>query len=104
MFCIILMAIFTNAFTAHPVADIEQWVTAVGTTALVTITMVRFGLLSLLVMSVTASLLVGFPLTFELDRWYAPIGLVGGGCALAPAVYGFWTALAGQSLFKEEAA
>jgi hypothetical protein len=102
VFCMILMAIFTEAFTAHPVEEIGAWVGAIGATTLLTVTMVRFGLLSLMSMSLTASLLVGFPLTFDLGAWYATIGLVGVLCALGLAAYGFWIALAGQPLFRDQ--
>ena len=104
VFCLLLMTLSTQAFTVHPAEEPSGWITAVCITALTTVMMVRFGLLSLLAMSVTASLLVDAPTTFDFTRWYAGIGLVGPAAALALAGYGFWIALAGQPLFKDDLA
>jgi serine/threonine-protein kinase len=61
---------------------------------------VRFGLVALASGILTVNLLLTVPLTAELSSWYA------GGMAfvslsvLALAVWGFWTSLAGQRLWK----
>jgi len=77
---------------------------AVGTAAVLVFTLVRLGLLSLVVMMITSLCLWHFPFTTDFSRWYAGLGLVGLLAFTAIAVYGFWVSLAGQPLFKDELA
>jgi serine/threonine-protein kinase len=60
----------------------------------------RFGLLTLLVGLVVQAVLLIFPATTHLSRWYAAPSLVGMTAIAALAIYGFRTALAGQPVFS----
>jgi hypothetical protein len=50
------------------------------------------------------SVIFGFPATLDFSAWYAGIGVIGPLTALALAGYGFWVALAGQPIFRDELA
>jgi len=104
VFFLIQFVINTNGFASTPAADPETWIVAVGATTLVTVVMVRFGLLTTIVMSFVAGLILDFPTTLDFSAWYAGIGLLGPLAALALAGYGFWIALAGQPLFRDDLA
>ena len=53
----------------------------------------RYGLLALVVGLVVQNVLLVFPLTSHLSRWYAPVGLAGIFVIAAVGVYGFYTSL-----------
>jgi serine/threonine protein kinase len=63
---------------------------------------VRFGLIVLAVATFTANVLLNLPFTGDLSEWYAPATI----CILlsfvALALWGYYTAVAGQKLLKEE--
>jgi serine/threonine-protein kinase len=59
----------------------------------------KFGLLALVVGFVVQNVLVVFPTTAHLSRWYASAGLAGIVVIALVAAYGFYTALAGQPIF-----
>jgi len=63
---------------------------------------VRFGLVVLAVAVFTANILLNVPYTLDFGEWYAPasVGFVLSIVVLAG--WGFFTALAGQKLFREE--
>lgn len=63
----------------------------------------RFGLLALLVGLVVQQVLLIFPATIHLSRWYAAPSLVGMTAIAALTIYGFRTALAGQPVFSMKA-
>jgi hypothetical protein len=63
----------------------------------------KFGLLTLVVGLVVQNILVVYPVTSHLSRWYAAPALAGIVAILAIAIYGFRTALAGQPLFSVDA-
>jgi hypothetical protein len=63
----------------------------------------RFGLLTLVVGLVVQQVLLIFPATIHLSRWYAAPSLVGMTAIAALAIYGFRTALAGQPAFSMKA-
>ena len=63
----------------------------------------RFGLLTLLVGLVVQQVLLIFPATIHLSRWYAAPSLVGMTAIAALTIYGFRTALAGQPAFSMKA-
>jgi len=75
---------------------------AVGTAAALLFTLVRLGLLALVVMMITSICLWHFPFTTDFSRWYAGIGMTGLVAFAAIAGYGFWVSLAGQPLFKDD--
>jgi hypothetical protein len=63
----------------------------------------RFGLLTLVVGLVVQQVLLIFPATIHLSRWYAAPSLVGMTAIAALTIYGFRTALAGQPAFSMKA-
>jgi len=63
----------------------------------------RFGLLTLVVGLVVQQVLLIFPATIHLSRWYAVPSLVGMTAIAALTIYGFRTALAGQPVFSMKA-
>jgi hypothetical protein len=60
----------------------------------------RFGLLSVIAAQFFIHLSTSYPLTTDLTAWYADSGLLALAIALAFAVYGFHTSLAGRPLFR----
>jgi hypothetical protein len=52
----------------------------------------------------TASIALVFSsiITLDFSRWYAMQGMLGVAAFVAIAAYGFWVALAGQPLLKDE--
>jgi hypothetical protein len=63
----------------------------------------RFGLLPLVVGLVVQQVLLVFPATIHLARWYAAPSLAGLAAIAALTIYGFRTALAGQPVFSLKA-
>jgi hypothetical protein len=61
----------------------------------------RFGLLALIVGLVVQNMLVAFPMTSHLGRWYASGAIAGMAVIAALALFAFYNALAGQPLFAE---
>lgn len=60
----------------------------------------RFGLLALVVGLVVQNILVTFPMTMHLSRWYASGAIAGITIIITIALFAFHTALAGQALFS----
>lgn len=63
----------------------------------------RFGLLALVVGFVVQNMLVVFPMTSHLARWYASGAIAGMVFIAAIALFAFYNALAGQPLFSAKA-
>ncbi len=63
---------------------------------------VRFGLIVLATATFTANVLLNVPFTLDSGDWYAPTSILVVLSFVALAVWGFYTALAGQKLLKEE--
>jgi len=63
----------------------------------------RFGVLALVVGLVVQNMLVVFPLTSHLGRWYASGAIAGMVAIVAIALFAFSNALAGKRLFAESA-
>ena len=59
----------------------------------------RYGLLALVSMMFLTHIRVFFPITTELSAWYATGFVISALACLALVLYGFYTSLAGQSLF-----
>jgi hypothetical protein len=97
-FCLIIITLFTGGFTRDPM----EWIGSAIAVAILLITMIRFGLLSFVVMSLAVPLIASFPTTLDFSAWYAGIGVIGPLVALALAGYGFWVALAGRPIFRDE--
>lgn len=60
----------------------------------------RFGLLALVVGLVVQNMLVTFPMTSHLSRWYASGAIAGITVIIAIALFAFYNALAGQALLN----
>jgi len=97
---IVLLGAGTNPGAEYPVVTFVLlgiiWLSIV-------LVLKRVGLLAILVGLVVQNVLVVFPMTFHLSRWYATAGLTGIVVILALTIYGFFTALAGQRIFSVEA-
>lgn len=63
----------------------------------------RFGLLALVVGLVVQNMLVVFPMTSHLSRWYASGAIAGVMIIIAIALFAMYNALAGQPLFSTKA-
>ncbi len=68
--------------------------------ALLVFMLTRYGLVAACATVLAGNLVVSFPITLDFSAWYAGIAWFGGGLALALALFGFWTALAGRPLFS----
>ncbi len=62
----------------------------------------RFGLLPVILGGSVCDLLLFLPLTFDLTAWYGYVTLLTLFVTVGVAVWGFWTALAGRPLFRDE--
>jgi serine/threonine protein kinase len=81
----------------YPAIDVAV---AAVTSAILVFVLRRYGLLSLMATIVFYILLTGLPYTTNLSAWYATNALIILGLGGALAVYGFYTSLAGQRLFR----
>ncbi len=74
-------------------------VVAALTSTIFVFVLLRYGLLMLMVTAIFTTL-TNYPYSTNLSAWYATNSLIvlGLGCALA--LYGFYTSLAGQKLFR----
>jgi serine/threonine protein kinase len=83
----------------HPLTEIPVWLVIYGVAA---IAMVRFGLIVLALGVLTVDALLNVPITLDFSNWYAARSL----CVLLGfvviAVWGFYTSLAGQRLWKDD--
>ena len=71
-----------------------------GIAALMTIVLVRFGVLALAASLLTLRMLTGFPMSFALTAWYGLPGLFALVVLAALVIFAAPTALAGRSLFE----
>lgn len=99
-------ALFVIIFTTpkiigseHPLIDGPVWMIIYGIAAFA---VVRFGLIVLAMAGFTANVLLNLPHTADFSAWYAPnvIGVLLSFVAIA--VWGFYAALAGQKVLKDE--
>ena len=95
----VFFALFTG-LTAEPGWPV-YWTVSLLVAVVFLVIMIRFGLLSLVVMVFVAPLFFSSPTTFDLSRWYAGASLIGPLIAVALAAYGFWISLAGRPIFKD---
>ena len=63
---------------------------------------VRFGLIVLAIAAFTADVLLNVPLTLDSSDWYAPVSILMLLSFVGLALWGFFNALAGQKILKEE--
>lgn len=85
--------------TNHPLIDSPVWIIIYLIAA---VAVVRFGLVALAVAVFTANLLLNVPYTLDFSDWYTPASVCFVLSIVALAGWGFYTALAGQKLLKEE--
>jgi hypothetical protein len=64
----------------------------------------RSGLLAIMTGTSLSFLLLRLPLTFDLTAWYAEVTLLVVLVVLGVATWGFWAALAGRPIFRDEIA
>jgi hypothetical protein len=93
---LVLVGAGTNTGGEYPIAT---FVFAAVIWVSIVVVLKKFGLLALVVGSVVQNVLIVFPTTSHLSRWYASAGLAGIVLIALTAVYGFYTALAGQPIF-----
>ena len=99
-------ALFVAIFTApkvlasnHLLADTLIWVSIY---AIAAIAVVRFGLIVLAVATFMANVLLNLPFSLDFSSWYATHCVFVLLAFVAIASWGFYTSLAGQSLWKDE--
>jgi hypothetical protein len=80
-----------------------EWVVAVASGVLPAVVLARYGVLALAAMTVAQQLLLRFPLTLELGRWYGRGSMFVLAVLAAMLVYGFRTALGGRPAFAARA-
>jgi serine/threonine-protein kinase len=94
---LVLIATGTNSAGEYPVFTYLYFVIIWSSIVLV---LKKVGLLAIVVGLVVQNVLVVFPMTSHLSRWYATAGLTGIVVISALALYGFFTGLAGRPLFS----
>lgn len=70
--------------------------------AIAALSLVRFGLITLAVAVFVANTLLNVPVTLDFSRWYATTAIGIPLAILAIAIWGFYTALGGQKLIRDE--
>jgi hypothetical protein len=96
-----MVIVFLGAI-ANPGGD-SFWVTFLFEAAIwlsIYLVLRRYGLLALVVGLVVQNMLVTFPITTHLSRWYASGGIAGMLAIIAIALFALHSALAGQPLFS----
>jgi serine/threonine-protein kinase len=83
----------------HPLIDGPVWLAIYGISAFA---VVRFGLIVLASAVFTANVLLNLPYTLDFSAWYATGTICVVLSFVALALWGFYTALAGQRLLKQE--
>jgi hypothetical protein len=93
---VVFLGAVTNTGGEYPIATFMFAAVIWGSIVLI---LRRFGLLALIVGLVVQNVLVVLPTTSHFFRWYSNAGLAGIVVIALAAVYGFYTALAGQPIF-----
>ena len=93
---VVLLGAGTNTGGEYPIATFLFAAVIWGSIVLI---LKKFGLLALVVGLVVQNILVVFPTTSHFSRWYSNAGLAGIVVIALAAIYGFYTALAGQPIF-----
>ena len=83
----------------HPMIEAPAWLIIYSIAA---VAVVRFGLIVLAVGIVTVDVLLNLPYSLDFSNWYAARTLCVVLGFIAVAIWGFYTALAGQRLWKSE--
>jgi hypothetical protein len=97
-------ALFVGIFTApkvlnsgHPLIEAPVWVIIYAIAALA---VVRFGLIVLATAVFTANVLLNLPFTLDFSQWYASNSIAVLLAFVALAMWGFYSSLGGQPLWK----
>ena len=96
----LLWLIFTviGALTGeHPAID---WAFSAASSAVILFVLLRYGLLTMVVMQFFILGFVFYPVTTDFSAWYAGSTIFAVAVALALMAYGFYISLAGQKLFS----
>ncbi len=94
---------FLNAWSEHGAAvGLLQLVASSIDRVLMILLMIRFGLFAAIAAVFMHEAYHRFPLTLDPTDWYFNLGLVPLGIVIALGVYGFFTALGGQRLLKDD--
>lgn len=85
--------------SSHPLLEAANAALIYGIAAFA---LVRFGLITLAVAVFVANTMLNIPITFDFSRWYASSAIMVPLGVLAIGIWGFYTAMGGQKLFKEQ--
>jgi hypothetical protein len=96
---VLVFAIPKILATNHPLIDSPVWIIIYLIAAFA---VVRFGLIVLAMAVFTANILLNLPFTLDFSAWYAPASVCMVLSIVVLAGWGFYAALAGQKLLKEE--
>ena len=83
----------------HPQIMVWIWVLVY---AIAAFAVTRFGLVTLAVAIFTANIMLSVPYTLDFSKWYTPASFAVLLSFVAIAVWGFYTSLGGQKLWKDE--
>jgi len=104
-FLLLAVVVFTLGSLSGPdgyasvALGVVQGLFAVG---LITIVLIRFGLVACIVAAFSMQVFSNAPLTFDFSKWYAGPALLPVVACAALFIYGFYIALAGRPLFRDE--
>jgi serine/threonine-protein kinase len=100
-----IVGLFLVTFTIEALAFASSgpklyWIASMLISVLVAITVSRFGLLATMAFQLFFFLTLAYPLTSDFSVWYAEAVVFPFAITLALAIYGFYTSLGGQPVFK----
>jgi hypothetical protein len=84
---VLFVGLFEATYGQHPLLSIPYGLAMGATTAWI---LLRQGLVAMFVATATQFILLGSPLTLDLDVWYGGTGLLTAGMVLAVGVLGLW--------------
>jgi hypothetical protein len=96
---VVLWAVLTLFGTLVGNLGISALPSAVIGAGLTLLVLYRYGMVALCAMLFVVHLWVFYPITTELTAWYAFDFMIGLAICVGLAIYGFYTSLAGQSVF-----
>jgi hypothetical protein len=96
---VLLFTTLRTLESSHPVLDVITGILVYGIAAF---SLVRFGLITLAVAVFVADIMLSVPVTLDFSRWYAAAAMSVPVGVLVIGIWGFYTALGGQKLIKDE--
>jgi hypothetical protein len=96
---VVIFTTLKSLGSSHPLLEMTNGVLIYGIAAFA---LVRFGLITLAVAVFVANIMLNVPVTFDFSRWYASSAMTVPLGVLVLGIWGFYTALGGQKLFKEQ--